>query len=153
MAFTNESLVNDAIQLPGFFWCVQRCKFSSTMLSIFLVDQNTYITATTYIYGQRVFYWAYFNAYSSKTICLSLRFIICWFFSWFQDKSYQIKYSYIVHEYFSILRTVTQILREINFGEFRSFKIAVFVILGAQNFVVLLNFSLQKVQKFIKIQI
>ena len=87
-------MVNDAIQLPGFFCCVQRCKFSSTMLSIFLVDQNTYITATTYIYGQRVFYWAYFNAYSSKTICLSLRFIICWFSSWFEDKSYQVEYSW-----------------------------------------------------------
>ena len=42
------------------------------------------------------------------------------------------------------------ILREINFGEPRSAKTAIFTILGAVNFVDLVKFSLQKVQKFIK---
>ena len=46
--------------------------------------------------------------------------------------------------------SVTQIFREINFGESRSAKTAVFAILGALNFHNLVNFSLQKVQKFIK---
>ena len=44
--------------------------------------------------------------------------------------------------------SVIQILREINFGESRSSKTAVFAILGALNFVNLVHFSLQKVQKF-----
>ena len=44
---------------------------------------------------------------------------------------------------------ITQILREINFAECRSAKIAFFAIFGALNFVILVNFSLQKVQKFI----
>ena len=48
---------------------------------------------------------------------------------------------------------VTQILREINFGESRSWKIAVFAISEALDFVDLANFSLQKVQNFIKIKI
>ena len=43
--------------------------------------------------------------------------------------------------------SVPQILREINFEEFTSCKSAVFVILGALNFVLLANFSLQKMQK------
>ena len=47
---------------------------------------------------------------------------------------------------------VSLILREIIFGEFRSSEIAIFAILGALNFVHLVIFSLQKVQKFIKIQ-
>ena len=42
--------------------------------------------------------------------------------------------------------SVTQILREINFGEYRSSKTAVFAILGALNLVDLVNFSLQKVK-------
>ena len=42
--------------------------------------------------------------------------------------------------------SVTQILREINFGEFRSSKTDGFVILKAPNFVELVNFGLQKVQ-------
>ena len=42
--------------------------------------------------------------------------------------------------------SVLQILREINFGKSRSSKIAVFAILGALNFVNLVNFSLEKVQ-------
>ena len=46
--------------------------------------------------------------------------------------------------------TVIQILREINFGEPQSSKTAVFAIFGALNFADLVNFSLQKVQKFIK---
>ena len=45
---------------------------------------------------------------------------------------------------------ITQILREINFVDSRCAKTA---ILGAVNFVHLVNFSLQKVQKFIKIKI
>ena len=49
--------------------------------------------------------------------------------------------------------SVTQILREIIFGESRSSKTAVFVILGPLNFVDLVNLSLQKVQKFIKIKV
>ena len=48
--------------------------------------------------------------------------------------------------------SVTQILREINFGESRSARNAVFTILGVLNFANLENFSLQKVQKFIKNQ-
>ena len=42
---------------------------------------------------------------------------------------------------------VTQILRAINFGEFRSCKRAIFKILRDQNFVNLVNFNLPKVQK------
>ena len=43
--------------------------------------------------------------------------------------------------------SVTQILREINFGESESYKTAgVFAILGALNFVDLVNFSFLKVQ-------
>ena len=48
--------------------------------------------------------------------------------------------------------SVTEILREINFGESKSSKIAFLVILGAPNFVNLVNFSLHKVQKYIKIK-
>ena len=44
--------------------------------------------------------------------------------------------------------SVIQIFREINFGESRGAKTAVFAILGDLNFVDLVNFSLQKVQKF-----
>ena len=44
-------------------------------------------------------------------------------------------------------------LRETNFEEFGSCKTAFFAILGAQNLVDLINFSLHKVQKFIKIKI
>ena len=44
-------------------------------------------------------------------------------------------------------------LREINFGDCRSSKTADFVILGALNFVNLANFSLQKVEKFINMEI
>ena len=47
---------------------------------------------------------------------------------------------------------ITEILREINFEYPRSAKSAVFAILGAVKFVHLANFSLQKVQKFIKSQ-
>ena len=45
--------------------------------------------------------------------------------------------------------SVTQILREINFGKSRSSKTAIFAILRALNFVNLEDSSLQKVQKFI----
>ena len=48
---------------------------------------------------------------------------------------------------------ITEILREINFEDSRSAKFAFFAILGAVNFVHLVNSSLQKVQKFIKIKI
>ena len=48
---------------------------------------------------------------------------------------------------------VTQILHEINFGESRSPKTAYFSILGALNFVNLVNFSLKKVPNFIAIKI
>ena len=44
---------------------------------------------------------------------------------------------------------VIQILREIKFGESRSFKTAVFALYGTLDFVYLVNFSLQKVQKFL----
>ena len=50
-----------------------------------------------------------------------------------------------------ILRT--EILREINFEDSRSANIAVFAILQAMNFVHLVDFSLQKEQKFIKVKI
>ena len=48
---------------------------------------------------------------------------------------------------------IFQILREINFGEFRNSKIAVFAIFGPLEFVNLVNFSLQKVHKIIKFKI
>ena len=48
---------------------------------------------------------------------------------------------------------ITQILLEINFVDSRSVKTPVFAIFGALNFINLVNFSLQKVQKCIKIQI
>jgi len=48
---------------------------------------------------------------------------------------------------------ITQILREINFVDLRSTKTAVFDILGAVDFVYLLNFRLYKVQKFVKVKI
>ena len=44
-------------------------------------------------------------------------------------------------------------LREINFKETRSFKTAIFAIFGAMNFVNLVKLSLQKVQKFMNINI
>ena len=47
--------------------------------------------------------------------------------------------------------SVTQVLREINFGEPRSIKTAIFAVLGALNFVDLVDFSLPKEQKFLKI--
>jgi len=46
--------------------------------------------------------------------------------------------------------SVIQILREINFVECKSSKNAIFTILGALNFVDLVIFSIQKVQKYIK---
>ena len=49
--------------------------------------------------------------------------------------------------------SVIQILREINFGEYKSSETVVFAIFGALNFVNLVNFSLQKLQKLIKIKI
>ena len=44
-----------------------------------------------------------------------------------------------------------QILREINFGECKSYKIAIFAIFGALNLVDLVIFSLQNVQNCVKI--
>ena len=49
--------------------------------------------------------------------------------------------------------SVVQIFREINFEESRNSKLAVCAILGALVFVELVNFSLQKVQNFLKIKI
>jgi len=49
--------------------------------------------------------------------------------------------------------SITQILREINFGGCRSSKTAVLAILGALKMINLVNFSLQKMQEFIKIKI
>ena len=46
--------------------------------------------------------------------------------------------------------SVIQILREINLGESRCSETAVFAILGARNFVDLVNFAFQKGQKFTK---
>ena len=46
--------------------------------------------------------------------------------------------------------SVIQILREINFGDSRSSKTDIFAIKGA---LTLVNFSLQKVQKFIELKI
>ena len=48
--------------------------------------------------------------------------------------------------------SVIQILREINFGRSKSFKTDISAIFLALNFVNLVNFSLQKVHKFIKIK-
>ena len=64
-------------------------------------------------------------------------------------KNYSLYYTvWIFHDF-----SVNQIFREINFGEFRSCKTPIFALLGALNVVNLVNFSLQKVQKFIKIKI
>ena len=49
--------------------------------------------------------------------------------------------------------SVTQILREINFGGLRSYKSANFAISGALNFAHLANFSLEKVQTLITIKL
>ena len=49
--------------------------------------------------------------------------------------------------------SVTQILREIDFGGSGNFKTACSATLETLNFVNLVNFSLQKVQKFIEIKI
>ena len=46
-----------------------------------------------------------------------------------------------------------QLSREINFVECRSYETAVSAIFGSLNFVNLVDFSLQQVQKFIKIKI
>ena len=54
---------------------------------------------------------------------------------------------------FSVEISITKILREIDFGDSKSAKTAVFAILGALNFVHLVNISLSKVQKFMKIKI
>ena len=48
--------------------------------------------------------------------------------------------------------SVIQILREICFVGFRSYKTAVFASFGALNFVILVNISIWKVQQFIKIK-
>jgi len=47
---------------------------------------------------------------------------------------------------------ITQILREINFEDFRSAKTDDFAISRAVNIVLLINLSLTKVQKFIKMK-
>ena len=49
--------------------------------------------------------------------------------------------------------SVNQILREINFVESRRYKTAVLAISGALKIIDLVNFSLQKMQKFIEITI
>ena len=61
-------------------------------------------------------------------------------------KFYVVYYSVEISDF-----SVIQILREINFGASRNFKTAFFAIIGAQNFVDLVNFNHQKLQKFIKI--
>ena len=48
---------------------------------------------------------------------------------------------------------ITQILREINFGESRRSKTAVFAFFEALDFVNSVNFIIQKVQNFIKSKI
>ena len=68
--------------------------------------------------------------------------------------------TYIYHRLLGIKSTVwechdfsiTQFLREINFEDSRSAKSAIFPILGAVNFVYLVNFSLQKSAKIHKNQ-
>jgi len=47
---------------------------------------------------------------------------------------------------------ITQILREIKFGSYRSSKMPFLAILMAQNFAILGNFSFQEVQKYHKNQ-
>ena len=47
--------------------------------------------------------------------------------------------------------SVIQILLQINFGEARSSNPAIFAFFGALNLVDLVNFSLQKVQKFLEV--
>ena len=53
----------------------------------------------------------------------------------------------------SELFSFIQVLLEINFGESRSCKTAVFALFGAMNFVQMANFSLQKMQIYLKIKI
>ena len=62
-----------------------------------------------------------------------------------------VKCDLVLHELFSQDFSVTQILREITFGEFRSSKNAIFAIsaiCGALNFANFVNFSPQRMQKF-----
>ena len=54
---------------------------------------------------------------------------------------------------FDDFSVVSAILREIDFGESRSYKTAIFAIFEALSFVYLVNFQPSKVQKFIKIKI
>ena len=61
------------------------------------------------------------------------------------------KYSATVWKFQDL--SVIQILREIKFGESRSSKTAILANFGALNFVGLVKFSLQKVQKFMKFKI
>ena len=49
--------------------------------------------------------------------------------------------------------SVTQIFRENNFGDFRSAKSAIPTHLEALKMIILVNFSLQKMQKFLEITI
>ena len=48
---------------------------------------------------------------------------------------------------------ITQILREINFGESRSSKTYIFAILEALNYAALVHSTIQKVQKFTETKI
>ena len=62
-----------------------------------------------------------------------------------------LSYTYTVWKFEDF--SVIQIFREINFDQSKRSKTAIFAIFEVLNFVDLVNFSLQKVEKFIEIKI
>ena len=87
--------------------------------------------------------------FSDKSTFLLNKLLISWFhrnfLAWSRFSTFP---HYLLMDFY-----VTQILREINYGECRSCKTAIFAILRDLNFVHLANFRLLKMQKFIKIRI
>ena len=119
-----------------FVWQFSRRKFHWN-------QQISTITSKSYVILR-----IYVNSYHLDLLPLLIRVIqifnhkcnTFWVFSFISCLSFTV---WKFHDF-----SVTQILREINFGESRSSENAVFAIHWAQN---LVNFSLQKVQKFINI--
>ena len=129
--------------------------FSLFGLDILAILANLAILAILAIFATLAIF-ALFNYFG-----LSGNFTHCAYFDYFGYFCLTTNFSFL--GYSSPFRWVTlwkfrdfsviQILREINFGESRSCKTAVNANLGALTFVTLANFSLQKVQKFMKIKI
>ena len=81
----------------------------------------------------------YINGFDHPNILVITKCFIC-------SKSFKLFLSNITVWKFQEF-SVSQILREINFGESRSVETAIFAIFGALNSVDLVNCSIQKVQK------